>query len=74
MNGQTDVRMFTSVHTDLGNNKRISTIYRKYENENFTSWRWETIAWDGDKIIDMDETGNINQVLEKHIEFFEKYS
>lgn len=43
--------MSTGIHTRINQDKRISSIYRKYYNPHFEQWAWETFLWDGDKII-----------------------
>ncbi|MFD2658559.1 hypothetical protein [Gracilibacillus thailandensis] len=77
MEGKTDVRMFTNIHTRINSKYRISTIFRKYGNINFTSWAWETIVWrkddDNERIIEQETSNNLSEVLEKHESFFEKY-
>ncbi|GAQ17989.1 amidohydrolase [Oceanobacillus picturae] len=74
MQAQTDVRMFTNLKTNISKDKVISTIYRKYENMNFTSWQWETLVFNGEKIVDQGISNDIAEALEKHKEFFVKHS
>ena len=77
MANKTDVRMFTSIHTTINENYRISTIFRKYANSNFTSWAWETLVWkkelDKEKIIDQWVSDSFDEIMKTHKKFFEKY-
>ncbi|WP_163579083.1 hypothetical protein [Gracilibacillus saliphilus] len=74
MEGRTDIKMFTSIHTNINKDYRISTIYRKYENMNFTSWAWETLVWKGETIVEMESSDSLDEVMETHKTFYEKYS
>ncbi len=40
----------TNIITALDKNYRISSIYRRYSNQYFESWGWETFLWCDDKI------------------------
>lgn len=74
MEGKMDVRMFTNLKTKISKDKIISSIYRKYENINFTTWKWETLVFDGEKIVDQEISDDISEAMEKHIELYEKHS
>lgn len=39
-----------SIHTEVGKNMRVSSIYRRFSNSFFESWGWETLLWNNERI------------------------
>ena len=64
----------TTIKTKLSNEIVISSIYRRYENEHFRQMAWETMVFKGDKIIDQTSNLDIQQTIDSHKEFYDKYA
>ena len=64
----------TTIHTRIINKVRISSIRRRYEMLDYSSWAWETFVWDGDKIIDqLDLTDDVAVVIDMHRKYCDEY-
>ena len=63
----------TTIHTRINSKLRISSIYRKYGNEYFEQWAWETYLWECNEAKkEYDSVNGINQVIEMHAIIFNK--
>ena len=72
---QSETRTPTGIHTKINDTMRISSAWRKYGNENFTTRAWETFLWDGDKIIgEYDTLKNADDVVQLHFEILSERS
>lgn len=64
----------TGIHTRINDTVRISSGWRNYSNEHFSSNAWETFLWDGEKIIgDYDTLKNADDVIDLHQEILKTY-
>lgn len=64
----------TSIHTHIIGKVRISSIYRLYEILDYRSWAWETLVWDGDKIIDqLESVDDVAVVIDMHRRYCDDY-
>jgi hypothetical protein len=64
----------TGIHTRISDTVRISSGWRNYSNENFSTNAWETFLWDGDKIIgEYDTLKNADAVIDLHQEILKTY-
>jgi len=68
---------YTSIHTRVNERYRISSIFREYNNDYFSSWAWETYVWerknDAEKIYyEADSLIEINSVMQLHEELYHK--
>jgi hypothetical protein len=64
----------TDIHTRINDTLRISSAWRTYGNENFTSMAWETFLWEGERIIkEFDTLQNAENVVELHFEILSRY-
>ena len=64
----------TSIHTRITSKIRISSIRRRYDTWETSSWAWETFVWDGDKIIDqLDLTDDVAVVIDMHRKYCDEY-
>lgn len=65
----------TGIHTRINDKIRISSAWRTYGNEYFSSQAWETFLWDGDRIIgEYNTLRDANDVINLHLEIVESKS
>ena len=64
----------TTIKTKVSNEIVISSVYRRYENERFRQMAWETIVFEYGKIIDQTSNLDIQQTIDSHKEFYDKYT
>ncbi|MEX0595127.1 MAG: hypothetical protein WD512_01415 [Candidatus Paceibacterota bacterium] len=63
----------TGIHTNIDSRLRLSSIYRRYANENFESWAWETLLFnDGVVEEQYDTLQTADQVVNLHAEIRQK--
>lgn len=62
----------TTIHTRVTSKIRISSIYRKYDNDYFDSCAWETFVWDGEEIREHIVLDCMDSVLEYHLQQYNK--
>jgi hypothetical protein len=75
MRDANELKSKTSIHTQVTDTIRISSVWRRYGNQYFDTWDWETYVWDGDKVIfEADVTKFDQTVILFHGLLFEKYS
>lgn len=64
----------TGIHTRIDDRARISSAWRTYGNENFTSRAWETFLWVDEKIAEQYDTlRNAENVVDLHLEIMNEY-
>lgn len=74
MSDYKQVDMPTSIHTRISSTMRISSTWREYSNEHFSSRAWETFLWDGDHIKEeFDTMRNADDVVNLHFEILNRY-
>jgi len=57
----------TGIHTRVSSTMRISSAWRTYENVNFRTQAWETLLWNGDRVIaEYDTLKDADDVIELH--------
>lgn len=72
---ETSFPLRTGIHTKISNNLRISSSYRRFANQHFESWAWETFLWEGERIIDeYDTLMSADQVIDLHTEILKKHT
>lgn len=64
----------TSIHTRISDTVRISSIWRRFANENFETDAWETFLWVDNRVTEnYDTLTNAERVVELHDEIVEKW-
>jgi len=64
----------TGIHTRISDRVRISSAFRHYGNDYFSSWGWETFVWDGDKIIEEhDVINDADAVVKLHTNILKEH-
>lgn len=64
----------TGIITRLNDEYRISSIYRNYSNEYFSSWSWETFVWKGERVQqEYDTCLTADQVVTLHQKIYKHY-
>lgn len=64
----------TGIHTRIDDRARISSAWRAYGNENFSTKAWETFLWVDDKIAgEYDTLRNADYVVDLHLEIKTDY-
>jgi hypothetical protein len=59
----------TGIHTQINEKYRISSCYRKFANEHFEIWAWETFLWKGDRIEEQYDTlSSADETVDLHTE------
>lgn len=64
----------TTIHTRISPTIRISSIYRHWGNENFSSDGWETFVWDGKEIKEQFDSNDYDECMGLHKTLYEKYT
>lgn len=63
-----------TIHTRISDKLRISSAYRKYSNEHFEHWYWETLLWEEDRVKEeCNLCHDVNGVVKLHAMIFMQY-
>lgn len=63
-----------TVHTKINDKLRISSAHRKYSNQHFEHWYWETLLWEGENVKEeCNLCHNVDGVMDLHREIFNRY-
>jgi hypothetical protein len=74
MNYRNESSLSTGINTRINETVRISSIWRTYSNDNFSSQAWETFLWEGDKIAkEYDTLRSADSVVDLHLEILNNY-
>lgn len=64
----------TGIHTRINDRVRISSAWRTFGNENFTTRAWETLLWVDEHIAEQYDTlRNAENVIDLHLEITNDY-
>ena len=68
----------TTIKTQINYKYVVTSVFRRFGNDNFEQWAWETIVWDMTKekypdIVEQLTENDANEVIIDHSNLFEKY-
>lgn len=64
----------TGIHTWINKDFRISSVYRRFGNEHFESYGWETILWNGEHIDNQyDVIESADLVIDLHAKILKSF-
>jgi hypothetical protein len=73
MSEKNETLSHTSIHTHIDGTKRISSIWRRYTGAFEPTWEWETLVWEGERIIHQAQTvRDVRDVIAIHSQLFDK--
>lgn len=64
----------TGIHTRINDEWRISSAWRTFESDRFSTQAWETFLWNGEKIAEQFDTlKNADAVVNLHQEIVQRF-